>query len=129
MRTVSRESSCICIPMLCSKKHFLVPMVFSSCHLLFVMFMLGPLALFPSQRLYIVRVIQILTNRPHSQTYFPFLDADIVCSRAKNHYDPEQNIYLSDTASQLDNPVTTLENFKNLFKRTHVNMADKMYFS
>ena len=69
------------------------------------------------------------SSHSRSQPYTVLSDADIVCSRAKNHYDPEQNIDLSDTASQLDNPVTTLENFKNLFKRTHVNMADKMYFS
>ena len=63
-------------------------------------------------------------------TSYLLTDADIVCSRAKNHYDPEENIDLSESATQLDNPATTsLENFRNLFKKTHDNMARTMYFS
>ena len=58
-------------------------------------------------------------------------DADIVCSRAKNHYDPQGTVDFSDTATQLDSGQAegTLEAYKRGFKPLHANMASLMYFS
>jgi hypothetical protein len=59
------------------------------------------------------------------------LDADIVCTRAKNHYDPQGNVDFSDSATQLDDgqATTTLEAFKRGFRPLHQNMTTVMYFS
>lgn len=58
-------------------------------------------------------------------------DADIVCSRAKNHYDPKGSVNLSDTATQTDTTGAdgALEAYKRNFKPLHGNMASVMYFS
>ncbi|KAF8990340.1 hypothetical protein BDQ17DRAFT_1414088 [Cyathus striatus] len=53
-------------------------------------------------------------------------NADIVCSRAKNHYDPVKKdgvklVKLGDS--------NTLEEFRNSFKPIHNDLADVMYFS
>jgi eukaryotic translation initiation factor 2C len=60
-----------------------------------------------------------------------FLDADIVCTRAKNHYDPQAGVDFSDSATQLDSGQadTALDAFKRGFKPLHRNMATLMYFS
>jgi eukaryotic translation initiation factor 2C len=60
-----------------------------------------------------------------------FLDADIVCTRAKNHYDPQGGVDFSDSATQLDDgqATTTLEAFQRGFKPLHPNMTTVMYFS
>lgn len=59
------------------------------------------------------------------------IDADIVCSRAKNHFDPQAGVNLSDSATQLDEQqdTTTLEAYKRGFKPLHQNAALTMYFS
>jgi len=61
----------------------------------------------------------------------PVYYADIVCSRAKNHFDPQAGLNLSDSATQMDDQqaATTLESFKKSFKTLHANTALSMYFS
>lgn len=56
------------------------------------------------------------------------LDADIVCSRAKNHYDPEGTLDFSEESTVAD-AQATLQNFKTRFQKTHVRQALRMYFS
>ncbi|KAH0839868.1 argonaute-like protein [Lanmaoa asiatica] len=59
------------------------------------------------------------------------LDADIVCSRAKNHYDPQGAVDFSDSATQVDTSQAegALEAFRRGFRPLHANMASLMYFS
>ncbi|EGO01883.1 hypothetical protein SERLA73DRAFT_177463 [Serpula lacrymans var. lacrymans S7.3] len=61
----------------------------------------------------------------------PVYYADIVCSRAKNHYDPQGQLDFSDSATQADQGQadSTLEAFKRGFKDLHPNMKTMMYFS
>lgn len=57
-------------------------------------------------------------------------DADIVCSRAKHHYDPEDGLDLSgesDTATSTDK-TAILERFRAAFKPLHANQGRVMYF-
>jgi eukaryotic translation initiation factor 2C len=58
------------------------------------------------------------------------LDADIVCSRAKHHYDPQQGLdfSMSETATNTTEAVNTLEKFRQAFKPTHERMKKLMYF-
>ncbi|KAI0005035.1 argonaute-like protein [Russula compacta] len=60
----------------------------------------------------------------------PVYYADIVCSRAKHHYDPQQGMDLSasETATNTTEAVTTLERFRQAFKPTHERMKKLMYF-
>ena len=64
---------------------------------------------------------------------YAHVDADIVCSRAKNRFDPQakDGIQLSDTftASDEQQVETTLEAYKRSFKDLHRNAALSMYFS
>lgn len=58
-------------------------------------------------------------------------DADIVCSRAKIHYDPNSNLDLSETgtfagSTQAGNQ---LQAFQQGFRPLHNNMRFVMYFS
>ncbi|KAG9317399.1 argonaute-like protein [Chiua virens] len=61
----------------------------------------------------------------------PVYYADIVCSRAKNHYDPQGTLDFSDSATQADSSHAEgiLETFRKGFKPLHANMARLMYFS
>ncbi|KAI6045867.1 Piwi domain-containing protein [Pisolithus marmoratus] len=61
----------------------------------------------------------------------PVYYADIDCSQAKNHYDPQGGINLSDTAMHTDNTgaKSALEAYKHNFKLLHNNMTTLMYFS
>lgn len=61
----------------------------------------------------------------------PVYYADIVCSRAKNHYDPQGTLDFSDSATQLDSgqATTALEAYKRGFRPLHQNMTTVMYFS
>ncbi|KIM90880.1 hypothetical protein PILCRDRAFT_811377 [Piloderma croceum F 1598] len=61
----------------------------------------------------------------------PVYYADIVCTRAKNHYDPQGGVDFSDSATQLDDnqATTNLEAFKRGFRPLHPNMTTVMYFS
>ncbi|KAJ7077360.1 hypothetical protein C8R43DRAFT_853153, partial [Mycena crocata] len=57
--------------------------------------------------------------------------ADIVCSRAKNHYDPQGTVNFSDLATQVDpgQVASTLEAFRHGFKPLHQSQSTFMYFS
>jgi len=61
----------------------------------------------------------------------PVYYADIVCTRAKNHYDPSGTVDFSDSATQMDatQADTAMEAFRRGFKPLHRNMATVMYFS
>jgi len=60
----------------------------------------------------------------------PVYYADIVCSRAKNHYDPNQNLDFSgESTDQNSNVEDQLETFKSSFKPLHKTMKFHMYFS
>ncbi|KAG6837428.1 hypothetical protein H0H93_009522 [Arthromyces matolae] len=61
----------------------------------------------------------------------PVYYADIVCSRAKNHYDPQGSLNLSDSATQLDGSQAenSLEAFRVGFKPLNVKQQNLMYFS
>ena len=62
----------------------------------------------------------------------PLLDADIVCARAKNHYDPEgTQMDLSESATRLDSQDANrqLEAFKASFKPLNERSRKVMYFS
>ena len=58
------------------------------------------------------------------------IDADIVCSRAKHHYDPQQGLDLSmsETMSNTTEVGTTLERFRQGFRPAHERMKKLMYF-
>ncbi|CCM03176.1 uncharacterized protein FIBRA_05298 [Fibroporia radiculosa] len=55
----------------------------------------------------------------------PVYYADIVCARAKNHYDPSGGLDFSDSATQVDQQAAdkNLEVFKRGFKPLHKNMS------
>lgn len=59
------------------------------------------------------------------------LDADIVCSRAKNHYDPQGTVDFSDSATQVDSVQAndSLDAYRRNFKPLHRNQSMLMYFS
>ncbi|KAI0796707.1 argonaute-like protein [Abortiporus biennis] len=60
----------------------------------------------------------------------PVYYADIVCSRAKNHYDPEQRLDFSEmTTADEEHARQQLKVFKDAFKPLHHNMKTLMYFS
>ncbi|KIJ14681.1 hypothetical protein PAXINDRAFT_78855, partial [Paxillus involutus ATCC 200175] len=61
----------------------------------------------------------------------PIPDADIVCSRAKNHHDPQGGIDFSDSATQADTAQAegALEAYQRNFKPLHANTASLIYFS
>jgi len=60
----------------------------------------------------------------------PVYYADIVCSRAKNHYDPQGKLALSDSATHdTSQAATTLEVYKNAYRPLHKNQSTLMYFS
>jgi len=61
----------------------------------------------------------------------PVYYADIVCARAKNHYDPKASLEFSDSVSQVSGPqaLSSLEAFRKQFKPLHANTQLTMYFS
>jgi len=62
-------------------------------------------------------------------TLMPRIDADIVCARSKNHYDPQGNLNLSDTATQTSaGAAAALQAFITNFKPLHSNQSNQMYF-
>ncbi|KAL0065940.1 hypothetical protein AAF712_007067 [Marasmius tenuissimus] len=58
----------------------------------------------------------------------PVYYADIVCSRARNHYDPSGPLNLSDSFT-VDSNEATLESYRQGFRPLHPNQASMMYFS
>jgi len=75
-----------------------------------------------------------------SRTYIPehiltiFIDADIVCARAKNHFDPQAKIDLSEDNTPSDpspkkESAKSLSYFQKAFKPLAGNAQRRMYFS
>lgn len=57
-------------------------------------------------------------------------DADKVCSRARNHFDPSGNVHLEDTATiNSEDQSRTLESFKANYRGLHKDQENLMYFS
>lgn len=59
-------------------------------------------------------------------------DADIVCSRAKNHYNPMERLNFDESSGlspEGGSAVASLDKFKEKFKPLHPNMRKYMYFS
>ncbi|TFK75842.1 argonaute-like protein [Pluteus cervinus] len=60
----------------------------------------------------------------------PVYYADIVCSRAKNHYSPEGSVVLSETGTRLGSErSTSLDLYKREYRKLHQNQRILMYFS
>ncbi|KAF9055354.1 argonaute-like protein [Hymenopellis radicata] len=61
----------------------------------------------------------------------PVYYADIVCSRAKNHYDPSGSLHFSESASQADTAQAndSIDAFRRGFRPLHSNQSRLMYFS
>ncbi|KAH9844266.1 argonaute-like protein [Rhodofomes roseus] len=62
----------------------------------------------------------------------PVYYADIVCSRAKNHYNPEESMHLEESSGLQQDKATAIANlskFKSNFKPLHSTIAKTMYFS
>ncbi|KAL1743740.1 Piwi domain-containing protein [Schizophyllum fasciatum] len=59
----------------------------------------------------------------------PVYYADIVCARAKTHYDPEKRVDLAETAEDSGEHPASLDSFKRDFKKLHSAQARRMYFS
>ncbi|KAI0353623.1 argonaute-like protein [Trametes cingulata] len=61
----------------------------------------------------------------------PVYYADIVCTRAKNHYDPEGNMDFEGSGAPLDDAQkkSALDAFKAAFKPLHATQRKVMYFS
>ncbi|KAF8963796.1 argonaute-like protein [Flammula alnicola] len=53
----------------------------------------------------------------------------IVCSRAKNHFHPQEQLNFSDTSTQTSDPDWNLEAYKEGYKALHSNQRGLMYFS
>jgi len=95
----------------------------------FVTFMRESLAPSPYRHLFIVMLIHfIVFIYYHLPALAP--DADIVCSRAKNHYNPQQGLdpSASGTATNPAEAITTLEIFRQAFRPAHDRMKQLMYF-
>ncbi|THU91323.1 argonaute-like protein [Dendrothele bispora CBS 962.96] len=61
----------------------------------------------------------------------PVYYADIVCARAKNHFDPLGNLSMSDTATQVSGHTggaPDLQSYKTAYKQVAGNMSRRMYF-
>jgi len=59
---------------------------------------------------------------------FHVIDASIVCSRAKNHYNPNERVPEADS-NLVDKADKDLEYHKAAFKPLHREMENSMYFS
>jgi hypothetical protein len=57
------------------------------------------------------------------------LDADLVCSRAKNHYDPQGTLDFSDSTSHSQTAAEVLASFKQGYQDLHPAQARLMYFT
>lgn len=58
------------------------------------------------------------------------IDADIVCSRAPNHYDPQKNLNLDDSNTYTGTDAEQqVKYYRDNFKPLHPNMGTNMYFS
>ncbi|KAF9009003.1 argonaute-like protein [Cyathus striatus] len=59
----------------------------------------------------------------------PVYYADIVCSRAKNHYDPQGSIDLSEATSEAAKGNSSLDDYRRGFMPLHRTQSTLMYFS
>ncbi|KAF5348341.1 hypothetical protein D9758_010939 [Tetrapyrgos nigripes] len=60
----------------------------------------------------------------------PVYYADIVCSRARNHYDPDSTLFSSESGtSDGSNDQPALEAYKRNFRGIHKSLESSMYFS
>lgn len=75
---------------------------------------------------YIVMLIQYLHD--NSLLTGSNLDADIVCSRSKHHYDPGLDLSMSETMTNTTEAGIALERHRQAFKPTHERMKKLMYF-
>jgi len=77
-----------------------------------------------SSLLYVARYLsKTLTRRCYT-------DADIVCSRAKLHFDPKGSLGLSDTSTEATGAgAAGLEAYKAAYKPLHPNQEKLMYFT
>jgi len=108
-------------------KPLAVPMLCSRCHLLCATSMHDRPVQSRFPRQCIVNCIPNWFKPP----LIPVPDADIVCSRAKNHYDPDGSLDFSDSATQMEGSQadTSLDAFRRGFKQLHPKQALLMYFS
>lgn len=83
---------------------------------------------FPFLHRFIVRLLHCSNFRVTKYS----IDADIVCARAKFHYDPHFNFSMSETMSQVSTPsapgATLVEQYQAGFRPLHPNQAGHMYF-
>ena len=67
-----------------------------------------------------------------SEDILAYVDADLVCARARNHYDPSQGLELAEsvagTESSNDQGQDLKDRFKSEFTALHSNMLGLMYF-
>ncbi len=56
------------------------------------------------------------------------IDADIVCSRSRNHYPPDANPESTEVGSQVSQATDQLERFQQAYKPLHGGVALNMYF-
>lgn len=103
----------------------LAPIPCKNSHTIFVIFMLEQREPCRSQLRFIVS---------HLKSYhlkisgFHLIDASIVCSRAKNHYNPNERVPEADS-NLVDKADKDLEYHKAAFKPLHREMENSMYFS
>ena len=89
----------------------------------------GPLALFLSRRPSIVSSLHVSSTSVVNLNAIRTIDADIVCSRAKNHYPPGGGLDISDTATVASSHADSqLANFKAAFVPLNTKMENSMYF-
>jgi len=55
-------------------------------------------------------------------------DADIVCSRSRNHYPPDANPESTEVGSQVSQATDQLERFQQAYRPLHSGVALNMYF-
>ena len=89
------------------------------------MFTLGQLDRYPSPHLSIVSVFRHRLSSCHQYKSFS-IDADIVCSRAKNHYPPGG--FDTDATTQVSQSSDLLEKQKKAYMPLNAKQANLMYF-
>jgi len=101
-------------------------MVYNHSRMRFVTFMREPLARSRYRHLFIVMLVHcIVFIYYHLMALAP--DADIVCSRAKHHYDPQQGLDFS-ASETATNTADAVAEFRQAFIPTHNRMKQLMYF-
>lgn len=103
-------------------------MVYSHCRTLFATFTRAPRV--PSLYPHLSTVMLVHRLCLYSLLTNTGLDADIVCSRSKHHFDPQLNLDLniSETATNTTEAANNLERYRQAFKPTHERQKKLMYF-